>query len=192
LYGANAPLPTSEDAVAEPLSPYGASKFAGEAYVGTWARLFNMPNVILRLGNVYGPRQNPHGEAGVVAIFSEQLLSSRTCTLYGDGEPVRDYVYVEDVARAIVMAAENRVGGTFNVATGRGTSVREVFRILREVAGTKDDPKTAPLRPGELERSTLDVSRIGRTLGWRPEVSLEAGLATTFAFYAAAQCPDAG
>jgi UDP-glucose 4-epimerase len=183
LYGERAPVPTTEAAIPEPLSPYGAAKLAAEAYVATWGRLHGLPNVVLRLGNVYGPRQDPHGEAGVVAIFSEQLLRAETPVIYGHGEPIRDYVYVADVARAFLVAAESGGAGTFNVATGTGTTVRELLRLLQQAAGTAIEPRTAPLRPGELERSIIDAGLIERELGWRAETELAAGLAATFASY---------
>lgn len=186
LYGNEAPLPTSEDFPPAPLAPYGASKQAGESYVSTWARLHGVPNVVLRLGNVYGPRQNPHGEAGVVAIFSDRLRSGERPILYGFGEPTRDYVHVTDVARAFVLAAEKRVAGTFNVGTGIETSVRRLLEMLQEAAGATDDAELRPLRPGELERSALDSARIEAHLGWRAEIPIEQGLAETYRAYAAA------
>src|SRR5215210_48631 len=166
LYGDDVPLPADETTSPEPLSPYGGSKLAGEAYVGTWGRLHSLANVVLRLGNVYGPRQNPHGEAGVVAIFSEKLERGEPPTVYGDGEQTRDYVHVSDVARAFLLAAESGAAGTFNVGTGRETSVNELLRILQDAAGTSLEPKREPLRPGELKRSALDPRRIEDALGW--------------------------
>ena len=184
LYGNGAPLPTPEDFVARPLAPYGASKLAGEAYVSTWGRLHGLPNVVLRLGNVYGPRQNPHGEAGVVAIFSDRLLAAQGPVVYGHGRPTRDYVHAHDVSRAFVLAAEAGRPGTFNVGSGRETSVAEVLALLQEAAGTSLEAEERPLRPGELERSALDPGRIRADLGWKPEVTLRAGLADTFRWYA--------
>ena len=186
LYGNGAPLPTPEMFIPAPLSPYGASKLAGEGYVATWGRLYGIPNVVLRLGNIYGPRQNPHGEAGVVAIFSERLLRGEKVTVYGHGEPTRDYVHVADVARAFVVAAERKRPGTYNVGTGRETSVRDLLGLLSEAAGATVEVDLQPLRPGELERSSLDPSLIEQELGWRAEVPLEQGLRETFAAYAAA------
>ena len=180
LYGDGAPTPTPETFQAEPLSPYGASKLAGESYVATWGRLYGLPNVVLRLGNVYGPRQRPHGEAGVVAIFSDRLLRGERPTVYGDGEQTRDYVHVSDVARAFVAAADAPRPGTFNVGTGRETSVNDLLAELQRLAGTSLDPEFAPLRPGELKRSVLDASRIADELGWRAETELADGLVDTF------------
>jgi UDP-glucose 4-epimerase len=185
LYGNGAPLPTPETFIPAPLSPYGASKLAGEGYVATWGRLYRLPNVVLRLGNIYGPRQNPHGEAGVVAIFSERLLRGENVTVYGHGEPTRDYVHVAEVARAFVIAAERERPGTYNVGTGRETPVRELLELLQDAAGATVEVDLQPLRPGELERSALDPTLIELELGWRAEIPLEQGLPETFAAYAA-------
>jgi UDP-glucose 4-epimerase len=185
LYGDEAPLPTPEEYAAQPLSPYGASKQAGEAYVQTWGRLYGTPSVVLRLGNVYGPRQNPHGEAGVVAIFSEQLFSGERPVLRGDGTPTRDYVHVRDVAQAFVLAAEAGKPGVFNVGTGVATATTRLLEILQEAAGTSLEPRLEPLKQGELHASTLDASRIERELGWRPTIRAEDGLRETYRWYAA-------
>jgi UDP-glucose 4-epimerase len=179
LYGDEAPMPTSEDRIPAPLSPYGASKWAGEAYVNTWSLSSEVPHAVCRLGNVYGPRQSPHGEAGVVAIFSHHLHTGRVPKLYGQGTPTRDYVYVEDVVRALLAASGRR--GTFNVATGVQTDVLSVWNTLRAAAGAQLEPELADLRPGELQHSCLDVSRAERELGWRAEVPIEEGLRRTYA-----------
>jgi UDP-glucose 4-epimerase len=184
IYGNGAPLPTPETHVPEPLAPYGASKLAGEAFVGTQARYNGLPNVILRLGNVYGPRQNPHGEAGVVAIFSDRLLGGEQPVVYGHGEPTRDYVHVGDVARAFTFAADGRAPGTFNIGRGEEVTVLELLDAVQEAAGTDVEPRLEPLRPGELERSALDSSAASRELGWRPEIPLREGIAETFRWYA--------
>ncbi len=180
IYGNDAPLPTPESFPPAPLAPYGASKLAGEAYVATWGRLHGLPNVVLRLGNVYGPRQQPHGEAGVVAIFSNRLARGEQLVVYGFGEPTRDYVHVSDVARAFATAASAGRSGTFNVGTARETSVLELLEILQREAGTGVQPELMPLRPGELERSALDPSATERELGWRAEIAVEQGLPETF------------
>lgn len=187
LYGEGVPMPTGEDVTPRPLSPYGASKQAGEAYVGTWARLYGAPNVVLRLGNIYGPRQNTHGESGVVAIFSERLLAGESPSLRGEGKPTRDYLHVGDAARAFVLAAESRKAGVYNVGTGVQTSTMTLLQILQEAAGTTIEPRHEPLMEGELEASALDASRIGRELGWRPTVTVEEGFRETFAWYRAAR-----
>jgi len=183
LYGDGAPLPTPEDFAPRPLSPYGASKLAGEAYVATWARLHGHANVVLRLGNVYGPRQNPHGEAGVVAIFSGLLLDGGRPQLRGGGSPTRDYVYVEDVAAAFVAAAGTRGPRTLNVGTGRQTSTARLLELLQDAAGTAVDPQQVDLQSGELQTSVLDSARIERELGWRARVGVEEGLARTLDWY---------
>jgi UDP-glucose 4-epimerase len=183
LYGDDAPLPTPEDFQARPLSPYGAAKLAGEAYVSTWARLHGAPHVVLRLGNVYGPRQNPHGEAGVVAIFSARLLNGERPQLRGGGTPTRDYVFVSDVAAAFVAAAGSPHAGTFNVGTGLQTSTARLLELLQDAAGTTVEPQQVALQSGELQTSALDSTRIERELGWRAAVGLDEGLARTLESY---------
>jgi UDP-glucose 4-epimerase len=184
LYGDDVPRPTGESQPAEPLSPYGASKLAAEAYVKTWSLASGVPHAVCRLGNVYGPRQNPHGEAGVVAIFSHHLYTGQAPTLFGHGKPTRDYVYVTDVVRALRAAAGR--SGTYNIATGAETDVMSVWEGLRDAARRADpaatlpEPKLADLRPGELMHSCLDAGLAARELGWRPEVPISEGLALTY------------
>jgi UDP-glucose 4-epimerase len=178
LYGDEAPMPTSEDREPAPLSPYGASKWAAESYVKTWSLSTGVPNAVARLGNVYGPRQSPHGEAGVVAIFTHRLYSGQAPKIYGHGRPTRDYVYVGDVVKALRAAAGR--AGTYNVATGVETDVMSIWRELSAVAGVEIEPELADLRPGELQHSRLDAGRAQRELGWRPEVSIEDGLRITY------------
>ena len=184
LYGDGAPIPTNESFAAEPLSPYGASKLAGEAYVATWGRLYGISNVILRLGNVYGPRQNAHGEAGVVAIFSELLKCGKAPTVYGDGTQTRDYIHVADVAGAFVHALDTGASGVFNVGTGVESDVLQLLSDLQGAAETAVEPTFEPLRPGELRRSALDASAAASGLGWRPLIELADGLADTYRAYA--------
>jgi UDP-glucose 4-epimerase len=178
LYGDAAPMPTPESRIPEPLSPYGASKWAAEAYVKTWSLSSGIPHAVCRLGNVYGPRQSPHGEAGVVAIFSERLYSGRAPKLFGHGTPTRDYVYVTDVVSAL-LAASGR-SGTYNVATGVETDVKTIWEQLSAVAGKRLEPELADLRPGELTHSRLDVSLAERDLGWRAQVPIADGLRMTY------------
>jgi UDP-glucose 4-epimerase len=178
LYGDEAPRPTSEDRIPAPLSPYGASKWAAEAYVRTWSLSSGIPHAVCRLGNVYGPRQSPHGEAGVVAIFSERIYKGTAPKLYGHGKPTRDYVYIADVVSAL-MAASGKAG-VYNVATGVETDVMGVWKGLSATAGVEIEPELADLRPGELQHSRLDIARAQQELGWRPEVGIEEGLARTY------------
>jgi UDP-glucose 4-epimerase len=184
LYGDDVELPTPEETTARPLSPYGASKLAGEAYVGAWGRLHGLPNVVLRLANVYGPRQQPHGEAGVVAIFSDHIARGVSPTIYGDGRQTRDYTHVADVASAFVAAVESGRAGVYNVGTGVETSVLELFEHLQREARTSLEPQFAPLRQGELLRSALDSSRIASALDWRARIGCAEGLAATYRTYA--------
>jgi UDP-glucose 4-epimerase len=174
--------PASEDAPRLPISPYGTSKLAAEEYLATYNRLYGSRHVSLRYGNVYGPRQDPHGEAGVVAIFFNALRAGETPKVFGDGSQTRDYVYVGDVARATVAAAE-RDGGVYNVGTGRETSVVELLELCQRIAGTGFEPAFLPPRPGELQRAVVDPSRAVDELGWRPERSLEDGLRETWEFF---------
>jgi UDP-glucose 4-epimerase len=178
LYGDSAPMPTGEDRIPAPLSPYGASKWAAEAYVNTWSLSSGIPHTVCRLGNVYGPRQNPHGEAGVVAIFTDHLYTGKAPKLYGHGKPTRDYVYVADVVSALLAASGK--AGTYNIATGVETDVSTIWRELSEVAGKHIEPELADLRPGELQHSRLDISRAERELGWRPKVPIAEGLRLTY------------
>ena len=179
LYGDDAPMPTGEDRIPAPLSPYGASKWAAEAYVKTWSLSSGIPHAVCRLGNVYGPRQSPHGEAGVVAIFAHHLYTGRAPKLYGHGTPTRDYVYVEDVVSALLTASGR--SGTYNVATGVETDVASVWSELSAAAGKQIEPELADLRPGELTHSCLDIGLAERELGWRPEVAIAQGLRLTYA-----------
>jgi UDP-glucose 4-epimerase len=178
LYGDDAPMPTPEDRIPAPLSPYGASKWAAEAYMRTWSLSSGIPNAVCRLGNVYGPRQSPHGEAGVVAIFSGHILEGRAPTLYGDGRPTRDYIYVGDVVSALLAAIGK--DGVYNIATGVETDVTTIWKILSETAGVEIEPELAGLRPGELQHSCLDITRARTELAWEPRVPIEEGLARTY------------
>lgn len=178
LYGDRAVLPTPEDTPPAPISPYGASKWAGEAYVTTWRMATGIPHAICRLGNVYGPRQSPHGEAGVVAIFSHRMWLGEAPTVFGFGKPTRDYVHVHDVVEALVAAVGR--GGVFNISTGIETAVSRIFEVIRAAANVTTEAELAPLRPGELERSCLDPSRAHDELGWSAAISLDQGLPATY------------
>jgi UDP-glucose 4-epimerase len=171
--------PARENAARRPLAQYGASKLAGEEYLATYNRLYDTRHVSLRYGNVYGPRQDPHGEAGVVAIFFNRIAAGETPRIFGDGKQTRDYVFVGDVVRA-TLAALQRDGGVYNIGTGRETSVVELHELCRRVAGSDAEPEFAPPRLGELQRSVLDVNLAVDELGWRPEHELEQGLRATW------------
>jgi UDP-glucose 4-epimerase len=171
--------PATESAPLRPLAPYGTSKLCGEEYLATWNRLYGTKHVALRLGNVYGPRQMPHGEAGVVAIFMGLLRDGGTPTVFGEGLQTRDYVYVGDVVDAMLRALE-RDGGIYNVGTGVETSVVGLYDAIRTASGVDREPAFAPARLGELQRSVLDASLAERELGWRPEHTLAGGLAATW------------
>jgi UDP-glucose 4-epimerase len=173
--------PAPETAERRPLAPYGTSKLAAEEYLRTYNRLYGTGHVVLRYGNVYGPRQEPHGEAGVVAIFMGLLRDGGTPRIFGDGSQTRDYVYAGDVARATLAALE-RDGGVYNVGTGVETSVLELFDAIRRATAIDREPEHAPARLGELRRSVLDVSLAARELGWQPERTLAQGLAETWAW----------
>ena len=178
LYGDDAPIPTTEAQVPLPLSPYGASKLAAEAYVRSWSAAHGVPNAVMRLGNIYGPRQTPHGEAGVVAIFSYRLWAGEPCTLFGHGSPTRDYVHVLDVVAALRAASGS--SGVYNVGTGVETDVATLYARLAEAAGSTARPALADLRTGELRRSCLDASHARSELSWAPQITIADGLASTY------------
>lgn len=171
--------PAGEDAPREPLAPYGTSKLAGEEYVATYNRLHGGGHVALRYGNVYGPRQDPHGEAGVVAIFLGRLRDGQELRVFGDGRQTRDYVFVGDVVAA-TLAACGHDGGVFNVGTGRETSVLDLVEACGRVTGIEVETEFAPPRLGELGRSVLDPGAAARKLGFRARTELDEGLAATW------------
>ena len=178
MYGECA-RPAPETADEQPLSPYGVSKLSGEEYLATSNRLHRTGHVSLRLGNVYGPRQDPHGEAGVVGVFFRCLRTGETGRIFGDGRQTRDYVYIGDAVRAM-LASVGQDGGVFNVGTGVPTSVIDLYELCRRVSGVDAEPQFAPARLGELQNSALDVTLAARQLGWRAERDLEAGLRATW------------
>jgi UDP-glucose 4-epimerase len=173
-------LPLGEDAPVEPLSAYGQSKFAAEGYLALYERLYGLSGVALRLGNVYGPRQDPLGEAGVIAIFCGRLQAGERPTVFGDGTQTRDYIYVGDVVAAALAAAEAEATGPINIGTGVETDVLELARLLAELGDAGDfEPELAPPRTGEVQRISIDPARAERELGWSAGVGLEEGLRLT-------------
>lgn len=180
-YGDTHVVPTPEEHPTRPASPYGVSKVAAEQYLECWSGLTGVPALTLRLANVYGPRQNPLGEAGVVAIFAHRLLRGEPCVINGDGEQTRDYVFVADVADAVARGLERTdARGVVNVGTGLETSVNELYRRLARAVGAGDRPAVhASAKPGEQRRSVLDPTRARMLLGWTPAVSLDAGIERT-------------
>jgi UDP-glucose 4-epimerase len=187
LYGEPTPedLPVREAHAHQPLSPYGVSKKAVIDYLVAYRELHALEFCALALGNVYGPRQNPHGEAGVVAIFAERILQGESVTVFGDGEQTRDFVFVDDVVDAFVRAATRGGGLVCNVGTGRETSVNEVLDTMTRQSGIEVTRVTAPLRPGELQRSSLDIERAAIQLGWRPWTDLADGTRAVLEFVGA-------
>ena len=180
--GADKQLPLPESTPIAPLSGYGQSKYAAEGYLGLFERLHGLSGMSLRLGNVYGPRQDPLGEAGVVAIFCGLLKNGGRPTVYGDGTQTRDYIYVGDVVSAALAAGATRLGGAVNIGTGREASVLDLVDILAGIEGREDfTPEFAPERAGEVQRISLDAALAGRELGWEPRTTLEQGLAQTLA-----------
>jgi len=185
IYGPVTELPVAESRPVDPLSPYAAGKVAGEVYLEMFSRLYGIEWAGVAPANVYGPRQDPHGEAGVVAIFSQRLLAGEPTRVFGDGGNTRDYVYVDDVVDAFVRAATvpAAAGLRFNVGTGVETSDRELHTLVAEAAGAADDPEYAPARLGDVARSALDAARAGEVLGWSPQVSIREGVARTVDYF---------
>lgn len=185
IYGPVTELPVAESRSVDPLSPYAAGKVSGEIYLEMFARLYGLEWAAVAPANVYGPRQDPHGEAGVVAIFSQRLLAGQPTRVFGDGGNTRDYVFVDDVVDAFVRASTEpaAVGLRFNVGTGVETSDRELHTLVAGAAGSADDPEYAPARLGDVARSALDASRAAEILGWSPTVPIREGVARTVDFF---------
>lgn len=179
LYGEPDRLPADEATPLRPLSPYGCAKAAAEGYLELYRRLGGLCACSLRYSNVYGPRQDPHGEAGVVAIFARALLDGRTATIFGDGEQTRDFVFVEDVVRANLLAADSRAEGPFNIGTGVGTTVSAIYKTLAALTGSSAQPAYAPPREGDVLHITLACGAAREGLGWWPSVTIEEGLEAT-------------
>ncbi|PYP75165.1 MAG: UDP-glucose 4-epimerase [Gemmatimonadetes bacterium] len=199
LYGDNTTPPNFEDFKKDPESPYAITKLSVEFYLAYYGRVHKLDTVAMRFGNVYGPRQDPHGEAGVVAIFCGRILQGRPLTIFGDGRQTRDYVYVGDVAEALWYAATKPLPPVglldargFNVGTGIGTSVVDMANVLLEEAGTQVPLEFAPKRPGETQESFVDIGKAGRLLGWKPRVTLREGLAHSFRWAAERNAAAAG
>jgi UDP-glucose 4-epimerase len=190
IYGDLNTPPNVETYPKDPDSPYAISKLSVESYLAYYGRVHNIDSTAVRFANVYGPRQDPHGEAGVVAIFCGRILANRGLTIFGDGLQTRDYVYVGDVARAVYLAATRPLpesarldARAFNIGTGKGTSVIDLAKLLQKVAGTTVPIEFAPHRPGEQQDSFLNVEKARQALGWTPKVTLEEGLAKTLAWF---------
>ncbi|HQN60824.1 SDR family oxidoreductase [Mesotoga prima] len=176
-------IPTDEEELPKPLSPYGIAKYATENYLRFFSSEFGIKYTALRYANVYGPRQDPYGEAGVVAIFSEKMLRNQEVVIFGDGECVRDYVYVGDVARANLLAIEKCENTVINIGTGIGTSVNELFDIMKPIAGYSREAVHKEPRPGDVKKSILNIERARSLLGWEPSTQLERGLKETIEYF---------
>jgi len=185
VYGEPTVFPAPEQHPLHPLSPYGITKATGELYLYFYFAVHGMRYVALRYSNVFGPRQDPHGEAGVVAIFTQLLLAGQVPTIYGDGKQTRDYVFVEDVVRANLAALETDFVGPVNIGTGIETDVSALYAHLRTLTGSPHQAKHAPARAGEQLRSVIAIDRARDALGWRPQVSIEEGLRRTVEFFRA-------
>jgi UDP-glucose 4-epimerase len=183
LYGEACYLPADESHPIDPLSPYGVSKYAVEHYLYAYRENHGIEYVVLRYPNVYGPRQDPHGEAGVVAIFSLQLLNGQTPTIFGDGGKTRDYCYVSDIVDGNILALSHEGTGTFNLGRGIEISDLEVFESIQEAVGSTIVPNYAPIRPGEVEHIALDASKAERELGWKWKVDLTDGVQEAVKYY---------
>jgi UDP-glucose 4-epimerase len=185
IYGEQDVFPAPESHPTRPVSPYGVSKASGELYLGYYKAQYGLSYIALRYANVYGPRQNPHGEAGVVAIFSQRLSSGQPCTIYGKGTQTRDFVFGPDVARANYLAFQSDYVGAINVGTGIETDINELYRLLAEAAGSPQKAIHAPGKPGEQQRSCIDHSLAKKVLGWEPKVGLKDGLRQTVEYFRA-------
>jgi UDP-glucose 4-epimerase len=184
VYGTPPVYPTSEDVAVDPSSPYAASKVCGEVYLNMFRNLYGLDCSHIAPANVYGPRQDPHGEAGVVAIFAQALLAGRPTKIFGDGTDTRDYVFVDDVVDAFVRASgEAGAGQRFNIGTGVETSVRQLHSEIAAAVGSADEPELHPPRLGDLKRSCLDIGRAKAVLGWTPKIALKDGVPRTVDFF---------
>ena len=185
VYGEQDYFPADEEHPTRPVSPYGITKLTVEKYLFFYKLTYGLQHVILRYANVYGPRQNPFGEAGVVAIFIEKMLTGQQPIINGDGKQTRDFVYVGDVVRANILALDYPKSDTFNVGTGKETDVNTIFRELNKIVGKNLPEKHGPAKEGEQQRSVIDYLKIKKALGWKPQVSLEEGLRKTVEYFKA-------
>lgn len=183
VYGEPEYLPCDEEHPIRPLSPYGASKYAVELYLYLYRQNYGLNYSVLRYPNVYGPRQDPHGEAGVVAIFSEKILKGAQVVINGTGEQQRDFVYVDDCVRANLSAMDKGDGQVYNLGSGLGTSVNDIFAHLKEITGYAKDPVHGPPKPGEVFKIYLDATKARKELGWEPTVALKEGLSKTVHYF---------
>lgn len=183
VYGEPRSLPVSETYIKKPTSPYGVSKLCVENYLFAMNTYSSIDYVILRYSNVYGPRQNPQGEAGVCAIFISRMLSGQPCILYGDGNPVRDYVFVQDIVDANILVQNKGSRGIYNLGTGIGTKVIEIYKLLEAIMKIDDKPEYKPLRNGEVEKIYLDCNKAKEELGWAPRIDIREGLEKTAEFF---------
>ncbi len=189
-YGDPELIPVSESVAVRPLSPYGASKLAVETYLPIYRKLCGLSYSIIRLANVYGPRQNPHGEAGVVAIFAKAMFEGRPLKIFGDGKDQRDYVFIGDAVDAIFKSSESKRSGPFNVGTGIGTSTNQIFAMLASQFGYTKLPVNAPPRAGDIRRISLDCKKAAEELGWISKMPLEEGLKVTLEWFGSEESPE--
>ena len=183
MYGEQKTFPASEDHPCQPVSPYAISKLCAENYINYFGTEHGLNTTVLRYGNVYGPHQNPHGEAGVVAIFCQRLMEGLPPVIYGDGEQTRDFISVRDVAQANIIALDSKCKGTFNVGTGKETSVNFLTKKLLKVSGITTSAKYSPPKKGEQRRSSIDSKKLLESFGWKPCISLEEGLFETINYF---------
>jgi UDP-glucose 4-epimerase len=192
LYGRDAPIPSREDVLPLPESPYGIAKYCAEQYIGLYNRLHGTRHSVLRFANVYGPRQDPAGEAGVITIFCASALAGQEPTIYGDGTQTRDYVYVGDTVRAFLAAADSHRPGTWNIGAGAEVTVLSLVNVIAGISGRPLTPRFVAARPGELLRSAVAVDRAGAELGWRPTMPLPDGIARVYRWIEAGAPDRAG
>ncbi|MEV6866635.1 NAD-dependent epimerase/dehydratase family protein [Streptosporangium subroseum] len=192
LYGRDVPLPTPEHTLPEPEAPYGTAKYCAEQYLGLFNRLYDTQHAALRMGNIYGPRQDPGGEAGVIGIFCGRLFAGERPTIFGDGKTTRDYVYVADAVSAFLAAGDSERGGVWNIGTGRETSILQLVKHVCRSAGHVAEPVFAAARAGELERSVLDVAAAEQDLRWKATVPIEEGIPRVYEWVAWGQDDRAG